>query len=186
MNTKQKILFLHSAGHQHNEEGSARLLKFIKDKLSANFEIIAPIMPHPDEPDYNSWKMVLTEVFKIMDDDIILIGHSLGGSVLLKFLSEEQPSQHIKALYLVAVPFWGLDDWEIEEFTLVDDFAERLPSIDAITIYHSRDDQTVSSKHGERYASELPMSVYHELNGYGHVYWDGLPEMTKSIQEYSR
>ena len=178
-----KILFLHSAGPQHDDEGSAKLVNYIREKLSADYQIIAPIMPDPDDPSYQSWKNALIEIFKIIDDGIILIGHSLGGSVLLKFLSEEQPQQKIKALYLVAVPFWGLEDWDVSEFQLANDFAKRLPPIPAINIYHSKDDQIVSLDHAARYTAELPGAVYHELNGYGHVYWKGLPALITHIQE---
>ncbi|HTE28204.1 alpha/beta hydrolase [Flavitalea sp.] len=180
---RPKVLFLHSAGPQHDEEGSAKLIKYIKDNLSTDYQIIAPIMPHPEDPDYKSWKLFLKEIFKIMDDDMILIGHSLGGSVLLKFLSEEKPPQRIKSLYLVAVPFWGLEDWEVDEFQLTEDFAENLPPIPSINIYHSKDDEIVSPHHAERYAAELPGAVYHELNGYGHVYWKGLPGLITHIRE---
>ena len=178
-----KILFLHSAGPQHGEEGSAKLLHYIREKLSADYQIIAPLMPGPDDPSYQSWKNALIEIFKIIDDGIILIGHSLGGSVLLKFLSEEQPQQKIKALYLVAVPFWGLEDWDVSEFQLADDFAKKLPAISNINIYHSKDDQIVSMNHAERYAVELSGAVYQELNGYGHVYWKGLPALITHIRE---
>jgi uncharacterized protein len=180
---KPKILFLHSAGPQHGEEGSAKLVQYITEKLSAHYQIIAPIMPNPDDPTYEAWKNALKEIFKIIDDGIILIGHSLGGSVLLKFLSEEQPRQEIRSLYLVAVPFWGFEDWDVSEFQLADDFAKRLPPISTIHIFHSKDDQIVSLNHGERYAAEIPGAVYHELNGYGHVYWKGLPGLITLIQE---
>jgi predicted alpha/beta hydrolase family esterase len=179
----KKILFLHSAGPQHGDEGSAKLVQYIRDKLSADYQVIAPIMPRPDEPDYESWKTALKEIFKIMDDDMILIGHSLGGSVLLKFLSEEQPSQRIRSLHLVAVPFWGNEDWDVSEFTLRKDFRESLPPISSIHIYHSKDDKIVSTQHAEKYAAELPGADYQELNGYGHVYWDGLPALISNIQK---
>jgi predicted alpha/beta hydrolase family esterase len=179
----KKILFLHSAGHQHDEEGSAMLLKYIKENLSADFQIIAPVMPHPEEPNYESWKNALKEIFKIMDDDMILIGHSLGGSVLLKFLSEERPTQTVRTLHLIAVPFWGLEDWEVDEFRLREDFAERLPSVSAIYIYHSKDDQIVSTQHAEKYAAELRGADYQELNGYGHVFWKGLPALIRDVKK---
>ena len=180
---KPKILFLHSAGPQHGDEGSSRLLSFIHDQLSPSFEIVAPRMPHPDQPDYESWRNALREIFKILDNDTILIGHSLGGSVLLKYLSEEPVDQRIRALYLVAVPFWGLDGWEVDEFKLGDDFAARLPEITNIIIYQSEDDQTVTSDHADEYASMIPSAEYYSLNGYGHVYWNGLPHLIKHLKQ---
>jgi len=174
---------LHSAGPQHGDEGSARLLNFLKTRLSSSFQIIAPPMPKPDEPNYESWKQALREIMKIMDDDMILIGHSLGGSVLLKFLSEEPVYNSINVLYLIAVPFWGLGDWEVHEFTLKHEFVKQLPVVRSIVIYQSKDDQIVSVDHAEKYASMLPGAECHILNGHGHVFWDGLPELVSHLNQ---
>jgi uncharacterized protein len=179
---KPKILFLHSAGHQHGDEGSSRLISYLKKNLSHTFDIIAPIMPHPDDPDYESWKTVLHEILKIMDNNMIIVGHSLGGSVLLKFLSEEKFTKTIRALFLVAVPYWGFEDWEADEFILRDSFVKHLPTIKKISIYHSQDDEIISPTHAEKYAEEIPAADLYQLNGYGHVFWDGLPELVEAIK----
>jgi len=179
---KPKILFLHSAGHQHGDEGSSRLISYLKKNLSHYFDIIAPIMPHPDEPDYESWKTTLHEILKIMDNNMIIVGHSLGGSVLLKYLSEEKFTKTIRALFLIAVPFWGLKDWEVNEFMLRNNFVGQLPAIEEIFIYHSQDDEVVLSSHAEKYADEIPTADLHLVNGYGHVYWDGFPELVEAIK----
>jgi serine hydrolase len=179
---KRKVLFVHSAGHQHGDEGSARLLRYLKEQLSESFQLVAPLMPNPDDPTYGAWSDALQQIFKVIDDGDIAIGHSLGGSVLLKFLSEEQVNVKLSSLHLVAVPFWGLEDWEIDDFMLPDNFATTLPEISSIQIYHSQDDEIVSSPHALRYARELPAASLHLSDGHGHVFWDGLPELVSEIK----
>ncbi|MFB1051250.1 hypothetical protein [Paraliobacillus sp. JSM ZJ581] len=61
---------------------------------------------------------------------MIIIGHSLGGSVLLKYLSEQAFNQFIARLFLIAAPYWGKDDdWQGEEYTLLENFNSKLPKI---------------------------------------------------------
>jgi predicted alpha/beta hydrolase family esterase len=179
-----RILFLHSAGHQHGNEGSARLVAYLKATLPG-VELIAPVMPHPDNPDYEVWKAALSQIFTILDHNVTLIGHSLGGSVLLKYLSEEKQSHNIAALHLIAVPFWGAEDWEVEEFQLREDFISTLPPIGSVTIYHSKDDKVVPASHAQLYADALQAELI-LLNGYGHAFSDGLPELVARLKAGKR
>jgi predicted alpha/beta hydrolase family esterase len=36
----------------------------------------------------------------------IVVGHSLGGSFMLKFLVEEEPRNRIAGIFLIAAPYW--------------------------------------------------------------------------------
>nr|WP_235788441.1 alpha/beta hydrolase [Salipaludibacillus sp. CUR1] len=45
-------------------------------------------MPNPENPEYILWKKQLEKELDKLNGDVILVGHSLGGSVLLKYLSE--------------------------------------------------------------------------------------------------
>jgi len=45
--------------------------------------------PGAETPRYAAWKSQLEESLALLNDKSILVGHSLGGSVLLKYLSEE-------------------------------------------------------------------------------------------------
>jgi pimeloyl-ACP methyl ester carboxylesterase len=45
--------------------------------------------------------------------EIILVGHSLGASMLLKHLSEHEALRRIRGVFLLATPFWpGDEDWQ--------------------------------------------------------------------------
>jgi uncharacterized protein len=48
----------------------------------------APEMPHPYQPLYKEWCLIF-EQFKV-DEDTVLIGHSLGGGFLVRWLSENK------------------------------------------------------------------------------------------------
>lgn len=180
--TKQ-ILFIHSAGAQGPHEGSSDFVAFLQSALGADYELRSPLMPHPDAPDYAPWKAKLGEELAGLNDGAILIGHSLGGSVLLKYLSEEKFDKAIAGIFIVASPYWGADkNWPDNPFILQDDFASKLPQATRIFIYRSRDDEVVPLAHLKRYAEKLPQAAVRELDGRGHEFKAGSPEIIEDIR----
>lgn len=179
---KKQILFVHSAGAQGPHDGSGDLVAYLRNTLGADYNVLYPKMPAPENPEYETWKAELTREFSQLESEVILVGHSLGSSVLLKYLSEETVDQPIAGLLLVATPFWGSDkNSHVDEFALRKDFASKLPRIPQISLYHSRDDEIVPFEHLVLYREALPQATIRELDGYGHVFQDGLPELTEDI-----
>ncbi len=86
---KKQILFIHSAGAQGPHEGSGRLVAHLQKGLGPEYQVLYPIMPDPENPAYEPWKAQLEKELTALEGEAILVGHSLGGSVLLKYLSEE-------------------------------------------------------------------------------------------------
>jgi uncharacterized protein len=180
---KKTVLFLHSAGPQGPGQGSSGLVGHLKKELGAGFSILAPKMPKPQAPDYGPWKAKLAKILSGLKGDVILIGHSLGGSVLLKYLSEEKVKIRIPALFLAATPFWGEKGWEYDVFRLRDGFAKKLPAIPFIFIYHSRKDEVVEFRHLKRYTDELPKALLRPIPGNSHVFDEaGLPELIADLK----
>ncbi|WP_101295979.1 alpha/beta fold hydrolase [Halegenticoccus soli] len=178
---KKQILFVHSAGAQGPHDGSGDLVAYLRNSLEAGYDVLYPKMPGLEDPEYQTWKTGFAREFSSVEDEVILVGHSLGGSVLLKYLSEETVDQPITGLFLVATPFWGGDeDWH-GEFVLREDFASKLPRIPQISFYYSGDDEVVPPEHGALYREALPQATIRQLDGYGHVFQDGLPELTEDI-----
>ncbi len=105
------------------------------------------------QPSYASWRSEVAQAIATLPQDAVLIGHSLGGSVLLKYLSEEAIEGRFAALFIVASPYWcGDDNWRYSEYLLQEDFAAKLPPIGQIFIYHSQDDEVVPQTHVALYA----------------------------------
>ena len=116
----KKILFAHSAGPQYGAgKGSYDLVKYLKSNLSEEFEILFPTIEKPMMPTYEKFKKMFASSFAKISGPVILIGHSLGGSTLLKYLSEEKPSISISGLFLVATPHW---ESNMQEFQLKENF----------------------------------------------------------------
>src|SRR5258705_8864298 len=126
----RKILFAHSAGPQYGKgKGSYDLVMYLKSKLSDEFEILFPIIEKPKSPTYNKFKKMFASTFAKITEPVILIGHSLGGSTLLKYLSEEKPDISISGLFLIATPHWKSD---MKEFELKPNFQAFIKNNQAI------------------------------------------------------
>lgn len=108
--------------------------------------------------------MNAADLLALLDDigtepKVILVGHSLGGSILLKYLSEANVEESIAGIFLIATPYWGAEDWQVDEYALHDSFATRLPKAPPIFFYHSDNDDLVPFAHLALYAEKLPYCI---------------------------
>ena len=178
-----QVLFIHSAGLQSLSEGSGSLVAHLQRSLGEQYNVLHPKMPEPENPRYEQWRDQLEVELSSLENDAILVGHSLGASVLLKYLSETANRKSIAGLFLVAAPFWGDGDWEIDEFTLQNNFPSTLTDIPVVFMYHSRDDGWVPFKHLLLYAEKFPDATIRMLEGDQHEFFDGLPKLVADIKE---
>src|SRR5512146_927330 len=124
--TSQPVLFVQGAGDKDGPLGSGHLMGWLGRELGPGYEVIGPAMPGADDPHYRPWRAEIKRRLKAMSAPAILVGHSFGGSVLLKYLAEGPPTAQVRGLFLVSTPFWPP---EFEDFALPPDFASRLPSM---------------------------------------------------------
>jgi uncharacterized glyoxalase superfamily protein PhnB/predicted alpha/beta hydrolase family esterase len=179
---KKQVLFIHSGGSQGHHEGSSDLVAYLRHMLGADYQVLCPPMPDPDNPEYLQWKVQLRTELAGVEDGVIVVGHSLGGSVLLKYLSEEKCTKPITGLCVVAAPYWGKRNWQVDEYILQKNFAERLHYIPNILLYHSRNDEVVPFKHLSLYAGQLPNALVRTFSNRGHLFNKGIPELVEDIR----
>lgn len=178
---KKEVLFIHSAGPQGYHEGSDYLVTYLTNRLS-NYKVLHPKMPDPEHPTYQSWKDMLMEEMANLEEGTILIGHSLGASVLLKYLAEEKRQKTVSGLFLIGAVYWGKEDWDVEEYVLPENFSSRLSDIPEIFFYHSKDDEVVPITHTRCFAKALPTAHVREFEKLGHLFGKGLPELVEDIK----
>ncbi|SFL92059.1 hypothetical protein SAMN04487943_10597 [Gracilibacillus orientalis] len=181
---KKQILFVHSAGAQGPQQGSSELIEYLQDQLSDTYHLISPKMPNPENPEYARWKNALTNIFaNLEEDEVMLIGHSLGGSVLLKYLSEMDVKPVVSSLFLIASPYWGKDeDWQVKEFTLTENFKSNLPHISNIYLYHGKDDKVVPVTHINHYTNKFPQAITRVFEREDHYFSNGIPDLISDIR----
>jgi uncharacterized protein len=111
-----------------------------------------------------------------------LAGHSLGASILLKYLSEEKVEKPVAGIFLIAPPYWGAEDWEVSEYALQEDFASKLLEELPMFFYHSRDDEWVPFAHLALYTAKPPQAIIHQFDGRGHQFNNNLSEVAWDIK----
>ena len=177
------VLFIHSAGSQSGGQGSSPFLNHLRDGLGSSYKVNAPKMPAPTTPSYERWKEELQKHLSSNKHPCILIGHSLGGSVLLKYLSEQSPDIHLDGIFIVAAPYWGSKDWQVEEFILRKNFAKAFPKDLRIFLYQSCDDEVAPVSHLTLYSDAIPEARIRRLDGGGHAFKSGLFELIQDIRQ---
>ncbi|GHO57878.1 RBBP9/YdeN family alpha/beta hydrolase [Ktedonobacter robiniae] len=182
---RKQILFIQGAGNQHKPLGSGKLVASLRQQLGSDYQVLAPDMPDPNHPRYLAWRDQIEQELGKLDADALLIGHSLGGSMLLKYLAEGTYQKPIAGLFLVAVPYWGKQDWELE-YAVLDDFASRLPPIRQLFLYHSRSDEEVPFSSLRRYQEKLPQATVRVFDGKEHSFTEGLPLLAQDIKRSYR
>jgi len=60
----------------------------LQEKLGSDFDVVKLKMPNNMNAKYEEWKIYFEKYTELFDNEIILIGHSLGGIFLVKYLSE--------------------------------------------------------------------------------------------------
>jgi predicted alpha/beta hydrolase family esterase len=135
-----------------------------------------------ESPEYADWKAQIASELAALEGEVILVGHSVGASVLLKYLSEVRVETPVAGLFLLAAPFWGADDfWKWDEVQLPQDIAAKLASISRIYFYHSRDDEIVPFAHLALYAARLPQATIREVDGRGHQLGNDLTDVPRTL-----
>ena len=175
----KSVLVIHGAGEPRRRRGKVYWEPLLGDALGRGYRIMAPRMPRPEQPQYWAWARRIDELIRTIRRPI-LVGHSFGASVLLKYLAETVRRPAVAELFLVAMPFWGS---RFPEFALPPDFGRRRRDLSPIYLYRSRDDAEIPAEHLKRYRRALPQATVRALAGRGHEFDQAqFPELADDIR----
>jgi predicted alpha/beta hydrolase family esterase len=162
------VLFIHGAG-DGGYGADAALVASLRKALGTVYKMHFPEMLTDETPYFGSgWVKQIVEEISSVKGAVILAGHSLGASMLLKFLSEKKTKKNISGIFLVAPPFWsGNEDW-VQPLKLQEDFADKLPKDIPTFFYQCKDDDVVPFDHFTIYKQNIPWAVFREISHGGH------------------
>lgn len=178
------VLFIQGAGEGAYDADKA-LAASLRKALGTEYEVHYPAMVDEDNAPYDQWTQQIEQELAGMQGAIVLAGHSVGASVLIKWLSETEVKQPIAGIFLTATPFWGGDGWRYEgyeELELPQGAADKVPKDAPIFLYHCRDDETVPFSHLALYAQVFPQATVRELDAGGHQLNDDLSEVVRDMK----
>lgn len=178
---EKHVIFFHGGASKKDYDADAKLVTSLQLKLGAGYSVHYPFLPEKGTPDLGRREQISHEI-SVSAEGVILVGHSLGSSMLLVCLSETVSSKSIAGIFLTATPFWeGEEDW-VEPFKLRPDFAEKLDKKIPLFFYHCLDDDEISVSHFHKYKHHLPWASFREILTGGHQLGDDLSIVAADIK----
>ena len=176
------VLFI-QGGSTGAYDADRPLANSLRDELGAGFDVGYPRMVDEDEPDVVAWGRQIDQELDAMPGEVIVVGHSIGASVVLKHLSDHAVPPRIRGVFLLATPSWGADDfWHWEACTLDPKATRRLTQRVPVALYHAVDDEVVPFSHLARNEGLVPGASVHEIPQGGHQYGDDLGFLAHDIR----
>src|SRR5215213_3127277 len=93
------VLFIQGAGAGAYEEDK-KLATSLRKELGADYEVHYPAMLDEDNAPYEQWKQQIEKEMAAIPGPIMLVGHSVGASVIMKFMSETEVKKSIAGVFL--------------------------------------------------------------------------------------
>jgi hypothetical protein len=180
----RQILFVQGGGEGTHDEWDVKLVESLARRAGARYEIRYPRMPNEADPGYASWKAALVEEIAALADGAILVGHSIGATILINLLAEQALRRKLAAVFLIAAPYVGPGGWSSDEIAPMTDLGSRLPKGLPIYLYHGDADETAPFAHLGLYARAIPQAVARPLEGRDHQLNDDLSEVARDVLRF--
>jgi predicted alpha/beta hydrolase family esterase len=179
---QRQVLFVQGGGEGVHDEWDDKLVASLRRDLGSDYEIRYPRMPDEGDPQYASWKLALEKEIGELRDGAILLGHSIGATILINTLAENAATWKPGGLFLISAPFVGEGGWPSEEIRPMSDIGARLPARVPIYLYYGSKDDTVPSEHAGLYEKAMPAAVVRRLAGRDHQLNNELSEVAADLR----
>lgn len=160
----------------------------LQTALGEQWQVIRPDMPSPDNARYSYWKLWFEKYIPYLEDEVVLVGHSLGAMFLARYLSENIVPVKIAKLFLLAGEFTrrankqeGEEDGEFF-YTHLNNFKQLDKVADHLYLVHSEDDPVVPFENIYKFAEHLPSARLVTFEDKGHFWSEQFPEIIRLIQ----
>ena len=160
---KKQVYIVHGWGDSPNEP----MHQWLKSELERRgFDVAIPTMPHPENPMIKDWVLGLSQIIRLPDKNVILVGHSIGCQTILRYLEELPVDAKVGGAVFIA-PWLTLSNLESdEEWTIAEpwlrteindsDIIKRLSKITAI---FSDSDQFVPPENIEKFQKRFGAEI---------------------------
>lgn len=204
MKNKRQIFLIHGGMTFKNKKDYLRYLKnrtislekkmswngdYLDKELGKKFQIIRPRMPLQDDAHYEDWKIYFERHLPYLRRGVILVGWSLGGIFLAKYLSEHTLPKKAVSVYLICPPFDNTVVGEdlVSGFKLKSNLSLLEKNTKNLYLMFSEDDDCVPVSHAEKYRKKLKNAdiiIYKSKNG--HFQISKFPEIVRMIKADSK
>ncbi len=181
--TTKEILFLQGGGPGAFAVDE-KMVASLMSSLGQTYHVNYPRMPDEGSPNYELWRRDIEKELTLLQEGAILVGHSVGAYILLRFLIEQHVEHNLAGIFFIAMPFIGGNGWQLEG-ALEKSFAAKLPRHTPIFLYHCQDDTVVPFEHLQLYEQEIPQATVRIFNQGGHQLNSELSTVAEDIKSIS-
>lgn len=180
------MLFIQGGGAGTHDEWDNKLVESLQRELGPEYEIRYPRMPDEDDPHYASWRPTLQAELASLNEGAVLVGHSIGGTILVNVVAEAAATERFSALILIAAPFVGEGGWPSEEFGSQENLGAKLPGDLPVHIFHGLNDETAPPSHADLYGRVIPQARVYRVAGRDHQFNNDMKEIASAIKGLSQ
>ncbi len=159
-----KVLFVQGGGTEVHDRWDNKLVASLERELGEDYAVHYPRMPNEADPRYSAWRAALLSEFDTLEDGAIVVGHSVGATILIHVLAEQPPKPRQPRA----------------------DFSARIPVDVPVFLYHGAEDEVVPFAHVHLYAKAIPQAVVRALSRSNHQLNDDMTDVARDIRAISR
>ncbi len=158
---------------------------YLSFELESKYDFIKMYRPMSDSAIYDFWKISFEKTLYFLNENPVLIWHSLWAIFLIKYFCENPKAlNNIKKIFFVSTPLNDSKDEILWSFnidkTLINNI---LPYQSKFSFIHSLDDEIVSSNDFYELKKLLNNSEFYSFDNYGHfIFNDEFPELLDLIK----
>lgn len=178
----RQVLFVQGAGENVHDEWDNELVASLEAELGSGYTVRYPRMPNEADPKFDRWSKALRTELSKLKEGAILVGHSVGATVLVHTLAADPPKTKLGGLLLLAAPFIGEGGWPSDEVVARPKLGGDLPTGVSVHIFHGDADEEVPPKHATLYGKAIPQSRVHLLKSRDHQFGNDLSEVAAAIR----
>ncbi len=182
MTANGQVLFIQGGGEGTHDEWDDKLVDSLRRELGDAFEVRYPRMPAEDDPSDATWGPSIRQEVATLHAGAIVVGHSVGATILVHALADKPPQTDLGAIVLIAAPFVGAGGWPGDDFELPVDLGARLPQSVPVHVFHGLEDETAPPAHADLFAHAIPQARLHRLPERDHQLGNDLADVANVIR----
>jgi predicted alpha/beta hydrolase family esterase len=176
----RQVLFIQGGGEDVHDSWDNKLVDSLTANLGDGYKVIYPRMPDEADPHYEPWAKAIHRELGKLDDGAIVVGHSVGATILINALADG--ASRTAGIFLISAPFVGEGGWPAEEFDPRPNLGKHLPQSTVIHLYHGDADDEIPTDHVDLYRKAIPQAVITKLTGRDHQLGNDLSEVAADIR----
>jgi len=143
-------------------------------------DVLLPTFPNGSNAVYEEWKIYFEKLLPFLQNDVQLVGHSLGAMFLAKYINDNPLSWPVKRIVLIA---GGYDDDSNEDLGSFKVSSAKGISHSTIEVHllHSKDDPVVAFHELTKFQADIPNAIVHTFSSHGHFNTETFPELLEIL-----